>query len=86
MSIKRGDMVSHATAAEWGVGRVTETSPIRIAIQFHDGVTRKIASSHFKLLLPAEAGSFPPFPDDFPKTTALVGAKPARVSKKKIKA
>ena len=58
MSIRRGDVVSHSTAIEWGVGKVVEVSPYRCSIQFNDGTTRKISCSHFTSLLPAEPASF----------------------------
>jgi len=61
MSIRRGDVVSHSTAIEWGVGKVVEVSPYRVSIEFNDGTTRKIACSHFTSLLPADRASFIPF-------------------------
>lgn len=60
MSIRKGDVVSHSTAVEWGVGKVVEVSDCRVSIHFNDGTTRKIASSHFASLLPAEPGSYLP--------------------------
>lgn len=60
MSIKRGDVVTHSGAIEWGVGKVIEVSAYRVSIHFNDGITRKIASSHFMSLLPAEPASFKP--------------------------
>lgn len=60
MSIRRGDVVSHSEAVEWGVGKVVEVSPYRVSIQFNDGATRKIACSHFTSLLPAEPSLFIP--------------------------
>lgn len=60
MSIRRGDVVSHSTAVEWGVGKVVEVSDYRVSIHFNDGTTRKIASSHFASLVPAAPGSYIP--------------------------
>lgn len=60
MSIRRGDVVSHSIAIEWGVGKVVEVSPYRVSIEFNDGTIRKIACSHFKSLLPADSASFIP--------------------------
>ncbi|ACH38411.1 MULTISPECIES: DUF3553 domain-containing protein [Citrifermentans] len=58
MSIRRGDVVSHCSAVEWGVGKVVEVSDYRVSIHFNDGTTRKIASTHFASLVPAEPGSY----------------------------
>lgn len=71
MSIRRGDVVSHSIAIEWGVGKVVEVSPYRVSIEFNDGTIRKIASSHFKSLLPADSASF------IPSVPAKVAAKAA---------
>ncbi|MBU5636898.1 DUF3553 domain-containing protein [Geomonas sp. Red69] len=60
MSIKRGDVVSHCGASQWGVGKVVEVFPTRVTIHFNDGVVRKIVSSHLGNLQPAEPGSFQP--------------------------
>ena len=69
MAIKRGDVVSHCGAVEWGVGKVVELGATRASIHFNDGIVRKISSSHFSSLLPAEAASFMPL--------ALAEQKPA---------
>lgn len=58
MSIRRGDVVTHSTAVEWGVGKVVEVSEYRVSIHFNDGTTRKIASTHFASLVRAEPGSY----------------------------
>ena len=63
MVIKTGKMVSHAGAMEWGVGKVTEVTPLRTTIQFSDGITRKISVSHYDSLQPADPASFVPIPD-----------------------
>ena len=60
MAIRRGDVVSHSKAVEWGVGKVVEVTVERISIEFNDGTTRKIAGSHAANLLPAEAALFVP--------------------------
>lgn len=85
MSIKRGDVVSHVTAAEWGVGKVVEASRDRVSILFNDGITRKIACSHFEHLLPAPHSSFLPVPADEPKVVPLKTVKAASGGKKKVK-
>jgi len=66
MIIKRGTMVSHAGAIEWGVGKVVEVFPLKATIQFSDGIIRKIASSHYTTLQPADAASFVPIPERVP--------------------
>jgi len=60
MTIKPGIIVSHAGAVAWGVGKVIEVSPLKATIQFSDGISRKIASSHYGTLLPADPASFIP--------------------------
>ncbi len=66
MSIKRGKVVSHAGAIEWGVGKVVEVGALKATIQFSDGIIRKIASTHYTFLQPADPGSFVPIPDKVP--------------------
>lgn len=60
MIVKRGCVVSHAVAQEWGIGKVTEVNDIRATIQFNDGMIRKITSSHFASLQPADPASYLP--------------------------
>jgi hypothetical protein len=70
MSIKRGNVVSHAGAIEWGVGKVVEVTPLKVTIQFSDGIIRKIASSHYAILQPADPGSFVSIPNSVPVVKA----------------
>ena len=63
MIIKRGKVVSHGGAIEWGVGKVMEVTPLRATIQFSDGITRKISISHYDILQPADPASFVPIPE-----------------------
>ena len=79
MTIKRGTVVSHGGAIEWGVGKVVEVSSLKATIQFSDGIIRKIASSHYTILQPADPASFVQIPDSVPVV------KKARVTTKKIK-
>lgn len=58
MTIKRGNVVSHSGANEWGVGKVVEVTDLKATIQFSDGVIRKIASSHYMTLQPADPASY----------------------------
>ena len=58
MTIKRGNVVSHTGAHEWGAGKVLEVTAGKATIQFSDGIIRKIASSHYATLQPAARGSF----------------------------
>lgn len=60
MTIKPGVIVSHAGAVAWGAGKVVEVSALKATIQFSDGISRKIASSHYGTLLPADPASFIP--------------------------
>ena len=66
MIIKRGNVVSHTGANEWGAGKVVEVTDLKATIQFSDGITRKIASSHYTILQPADSAAFVPIPDDVP--------------------
>ncbi len=75
MTIKAGNIVSHAGALEWGVGKVLEVTDAMATIHFSDGKSRKIAASHFIILQPAAEASYTPPPE-----TALE-AKAIRVSK-----
>lgn len=86
MSIRKGDVVRHSTAVEWGVGKVVEVSAYRVSIQFNDGTTRKIACSHFTSLLPAAPGSFiPPLPpNEKPAAKAPAKKKKAAAVKQPI--
>ena len=81
MTIKRGNVVSHAGAQEWGAGKVVEVTDMKATIQFSDGIIRKIASSHFTVLLPADPASFVQIPDGIP--VAKVRATPKRTKKVK---
>lgn len=47
MIVKRGSVVSHSVAQDWGIGKVVEIDEYRATIRFNDGAVRKIASSHF---------------------------------------
>jgi transcription elongation factor GreA-like protein len=58
MTIKRGNVVSHAGAMEWGVGKVVDVTAFKATIQFSDGIIRKIAASHYMTLQPADSASF----------------------------
>jgi hypothetical protein len=81
MTIKRGNVVSHSGATAWGAGKVMEIHPLSATIQFSDGITRKIASSHYTTLQPADPASFVPLPDAVP--VVKVRATPKRVKKVK---
>jgi hypothetical protein len=63
MTIKPGIVVSHPGAVAWGAGKVIEVSTLKATIQFSDGISRKIASSHYGSLLPADPASFVPTTD-----------------------
>jgi len=66
MTIKRGNVVSHTEAKEWGTGKVVEVTAGRATIQFSDGIIRKIASSHYITLQPADPASYLPPPESVP--------------------
>jgi len=74
MIIKRGNVVSHSGAMEWGVGKVVEVTPLRATIQFSDGIIRKISCSHYTILHPADSASYlpPAGSETVPKVRATV--------------
>ena len=81
MNIKRGNIVSHAGANEWGVGKVVEVNALKATIQFSDGIIRKIASSHYTILQPGDPAAFVPIPASVP--AVKVRATTKRVKKVK---
>ena len=60
MALKAGIFVNHTVALEWGAGKVVVVTPTMATIEFSDGISRKIAASHFHILQPAEAATFSP--------------------------
>ncbi|MFH1027998.1 MAG: DUF3553 domain-containing protein [Pseudomonadota bacterium] len=75
MIIKRGNVVNHTGAVEWGVGKVVEVNALKATIQFSDGITRKIASSHYTILQPGDPAAFVDIPDSVPAAKVRVAAK-----------
>jgi hypothetical protein len=63
MVIKKGHIVGHTGAPQWGAGKVLEVTATMATIDFSDGKNRKIAASHFSTLQPASADSYIPSPD-----------------------
>ena len=84
MIVKRGSVVSHSVALEWGIGKVTEVNDIRATIQFNDGMIRKITSSHFTNLQPADPASYLPPTEKVavPKVRAVRAVSKAKKPKK----
>ena len=81
MIVKRGSVVSHMVAQEWGIGKVVEVNDVRATIQFSDGMIRKITSSHFMDLQPADPASYQPPTEKVP----VVKVKAASAAPKKPK-
>jgi len=85
MIVKRGSVVSHTVAQEWGIGKVVEVNDIRATIQFSDGMIRKITSSHFPSLQPADPASYLPPAEKVPvakvRAARAVSAKPKKAKK-----
>ena len=75
MVIKRGNVVSHTVAHEWGAGKVVEVTPLRATIQFSDGIIRKISSSYYATLQPADPASFLPPAESVPVPKARATTK-----------
>ncbi len=78
MIIKTGTIVTHPGAAAWGVGKIIEVAAQKATIQFSDGVTRKIASSHYDSLRPGD-------PADFVALAESASAEKPRLAVKKPK-
>jgi transcription elongation factor GreA-like protein len=87
MIVKRGSVVSHTVAQEWGIGKVTEVNDIRATIQFNDGMIRKITSSHFINLQAADPASYLPPAEKVAvakvRAVRAVSAKPKKAKKLK---
>ncbi len=80
MIIKTGVVVSHPGACAWGVGKVVEVANLKATIQFSDGITRKIASSHYATLQPGDPAAFVPTSESTLAEKAKVAArKPKKV-------
>jgi hypothetical protein len=79
MIVKRGSVVSHCVAQDWGIGKVVEIDEYRATIRFNDGAVRKIACSHFDDLEAVDRNLYiaPP------KKVAAAEAKPTRAPAKK---
>jgi hypothetical protein len=76
MTSKDGNIVSHASAMQWGAGKVLEVTASMASIQFSDGKSRKIAASRFITLQPtATASHIPPEPALVVKATHLKNAR-----------
>jgi hypothetical protein len=80
MTLKVGRIVSHTGALQWGAGKVLEVTPTLAMIQFSDGKSRKISSSYFTTLQPADPGSFIPLPE---APLVVKAPRAPRVAKKK---
>ena len=70
MKIRRGSVASHTGAHEWGAGKVLEVTDVKATIQFSDGITRKIAASHFTTLQPAARTLFVAHSGEIPDTAS----------------
>ena len=84
MIVKRGSVVSHTVAQEWGIGKVVELNDVRATIQFNDGMIRKITSSHFIDLQPADPASYLP-PSEIVPATKVAKVKSLSAAPKKPK-
>lgn len=83
MIIKTGKIVCHAGALGWGAGKVTGVTTAMATILFSDGVSRKIAASHFSTLQPADSASYSPPPEAVP---AVKARRTTRTTTPKVKA
>jgi len=82
MIVRKGIVVSHAKALEWGVGKVVEVTALRATIQFNDGIIRKIAASHYDILQQADSAAYL-LTDDVPVPVPKVRAAGKGVRKTK---
>jgi hypothetical protein len=83
MTLKTGNIVNHTVALEWGAGKVLAVTPTMATIEFSDGISRKIAASHFHALQPAEAAAFSPA-TEIAQTKPVKKRSAAKSPKKKI--
>jgi len=83
MNIKRGIVVTHSAAKEWGAGKVVEVNEERAVIDFNDGVVRKIVSSHFFRLEPADHALHQRSSAPASASADMTGAAPKRTKKAK---
>jgi hypothetical protein len=84
MIVKCGCVVSHSVATEWGIGKVIELNALKATIQFNDGLIRKIISSHFVDLQPADPACYVP-PAKLPLAgTSSIKAAPKKAKKPKV--
>jgi len=81
MTIKVGNHVCHVGGPEWGVGKVLEVTAAMATIHFSDGKNRKIASSHYASLLPANEETYVPPAEPAQAATAPRSSRPARKKK-----
>jgi len=81
MTIKAGSIVSHSGALQWGAGKVLEVTSQKITIKFSDGISRKIAASHYSSLKPADAASYTPPPEHVPVAKTRPAARTAKRKK-----
>ena len=58
MIIKRGQIVEHGGMQSWGSGMVVDVAEFNATIQFSDGAIRKIASSHYNILVAGDPATF----------------------------
>ena len=58
MVIRRGCIVKHDGMQSWGTGMVVDIADFKATIQFSDGVVRKIASSHYHVLVAGDPATF----------------------------
>jgi hypothetical protein len=80
MKVKRGDIILNTAVKSWGAGKVLDVADLNATIQFSDGVTRKIASSHYHIL---EATDHAAFITTSEKSTSV--AKPSAPVARKVK-
>jgi len=82
MNIKRGSIVVHTRAKEWGAGKVVDVNENRAVIDFNDGVVRKIVSSHFFRLEPAGQALHQQLGEPLSAPSDMTSAAPKRKTKK----
>ena len=78
ITITPGIVIVHESAPQWGAGKVVTVTAGMATIEFSDGKSRKIASSHFGALMPSDHSSWVPIPDATPETV-----KPKRAARAK---
>lgn len=77
-----GLVVVHESAPEWGAGKIAAVTASVATIEFSDGKTRKISSSHFGALVSSDRSNWKPHPVEAAPEASKPKRSPKVVKKK----